>query len=104
VVKQEWGTKRTCQACESRFYDLNKIPIICPKCQTPFEIVASPKSGISSSKGQYASYKTAHVKEEIPSLVDDGEEDDDLIEDTDEFGEEFDDVASVSSLGDEDKE
>jgi uncharacterized protein (TIGR02300 family) len=32
VVKANWGTKRTCQSCAARFYDLNKNPIKCPKC------------------------------------------------------------------------
>jgi len=32
VVKASWGTKRTCQSCAARFYDLNKSPIKCPKC------------------------------------------------------------------------
>ena len=32
MVKANWGTKRTCQSCSARFYDLNKSPIKCPKC------------------------------------------------------------------------
>ena len=32
MVKASWGTKRTCQSCSARFYDLNKGPIKCPKC------------------------------------------------------------------------
>ena len=32
MVKASWGTKRTCQNCAARFYDLNKSPIKCPKC------------------------------------------------------------------------
>lgn len=30
--KPERGTKRICPSCESRFYDLARIPAICPKC------------------------------------------------------------------------
>jgi uncharacterized protein (TIGR02300 family) len=26
------GLKRTCGACDAKFYDLEKSPIICPKC------------------------------------------------------------------------
>ena len=37
VVKTEWGTKRTCQNCAARFYDLQRNPIVCPKCETVFE-------------------------------------------------------------------
>ncbi|MCF8532272.1 MAG: TIGR02300 family protein [Reyranella sp.] len=32
MVKATWGTKRTCQSCAVRFYDLNKSPMKCPKC------------------------------------------------------------------------
>jgi uncharacterized protein (TIGR02300 family) len=43
-TKAERGTKRTCQnpECGSRFYDLNRDPIICPICQSTYAIVASP--------------------------------------------------------------
>ena len=36
MVKASWGTKRTCQNCAARFYDLMKSPIQCPKCGTTF--------------------------------------------------------------------
>lgn len=32
ATKAARGTKRTCQACETRFYDLNRSPITCPSC------------------------------------------------------------------------
>jgi uncharacterized protein (TIGR02300 family) len=36
VAKAELGTKRTCPSCGSRFYDLLKNPIVCPKCGVSF--------------------------------------------------------------------
>jgi uncharacterized protein (TIGR02300 family) len=33
LAKPEWGTKRLCQSCGERFYDLKRNPITCPKCQ-----------------------------------------------------------------------
>jgi uncharacterized protein (TIGR02300 family) len=36
VAKPELGTKRQCQNCSAKFFDLNKDPIICPKCGTVF--------------------------------------------------------------------
>jgi uncharacterized protein (TIGR02300 family) len=48
VVKAELGTKRTCPSCASRFYDLLKNPIVCPKCGVSF--IAAP---ILPSKGDY---------------------------------------------------
>jgi uncharacterized protein (TIGR02300 family) len=37
VAKPELGTKRLCAHCSAKFYDLNKDPIICPKCGTVYE-------------------------------------------------------------------
>jgi uncharacterized protein (TIGR02300 family) len=34
VAKPELGTKRLCGNCGAKFYDLNKDPIVCPKCAT----------------------------------------------------------------------
>jgi uncharacterized protein (TIGR02300 family) len=36
VVKPELGTKRSCPSCQTRFYDLSKDPIVCPKCGVAF--------------------------------------------------------------------
>lgn len=36
MVKPELGTKRTCPNCSARFYDLDKDPIVCPKCAYAF--------------------------------------------------------------------
>ena len=37
MAKPELGTKRQCQNCGAKFFDLNKDPIICPKCATVFQ-------------------------------------------------------------------
>jgi len=41
VAKLELGTKRQCQNCSAKFFDLNKTPIVCPKCGTLFQGVAA---------------------------------------------------------------
>ena len=38
MAKPELGTKRLCGNCSAKFYDLNKTPIVCPKCQTVMEL------------------------------------------------------------------
>ena len=38
MAKPELGTKRFCASCGAKFYDLNKTPITCPKCGTPFQV------------------------------------------------------------------
>lgn len=38
MVKPEWGTKRTCPKCGTRFYDLgNEEPVVCVECGTQWE-------------------------------------------------------------------
>jgi uncharacterized protein (TIGR02300 family) len=41
MTKPELGTKRRCNTCETKFFDLNKDPIVCPKCAAVF---APPQS------------------------------------------------------------
>ena len=37
MVKPEWGSKRTCPKCSTRFYDLgNDDPVTCIECGTEF--------------------------------------------------------------------
>jgi uncharacterized protein (TIGR02300 family) len=45
MVKPEWGTKRTCPKCSTRFYDLgNEDPVHCISCGTDFAPEAVLKS------------------------------------------------------------
>ena len=38
MAKPELGAKRQCQSCATKFYDLNKDPILCPKCGAVFHV------------------------------------------------------------------
>ncbi|WP_442755277.1 TIGR02300 family protein [Methylocystis sp. JAN1] len=40
MAKPELGAKRQCQSCATKFYDLNKDPIVCPKCGAIFQVAA----------------------------------------------------------------
>jgi len=102
VVKLEWGTKRTCQSCASRFYDLRHSPIVCPKCGASFEMQTQAK-GRRSRAAPEVSKEVAHLDEAI--LIDDIElaedietsiEDDaSLIEDADDLDEDLNDIPDV---------
>ena len=43
MAKPELGTKRLCAGCGAKYYDLNKDPIICPKCSTVFVVAPSSR-------------------------------------------------------------
>jgi uncharacterized protein (TIGR02300 family) len=44
VAKPDLGTKRLCSGCGAKFYDLNKTPIVCPKCETVFVPVVAARA------------------------------------------------------------
>ena len=44
MARPELGAKRQCHACGAKFFDLNKDPIVCPKCGTMFLGAARPRT------------------------------------------------------------
>ncbi len=60
MVKAELGTKRTCPTCATRFYDLLKNPIVCPKCGANF-VAAS----VLPSKGDMPAMTQAPKPREV---------------------------------------
>ncbi len=38
MPKPDLGNKRQCQNCSAKFFDLNKDPIVCPKCGTVYQV------------------------------------------------------------------
>ena len=54
MSKLEWGIKRVCPSCGIKYYDFNKNPIICPKCEFEFD----PDLLLKSRKGRSIASKT----------------------------------------------
>jgi uncharacterized protein (TIGR02300 family) len=106
VVKASWGTKRTCQNCAARFYDLNKSPIKCPKCgrehdREDFVKVrrgrATAATTAAAAAAAAAAAKAAAAKNkklEDTALEDEAaiEADDEALEDTDDLADEAEDI------------
>ena len=44
MAKPELGSKHQCQNCGAKFFDLNKDPIVCPKCGTVFQGLAAARA------------------------------------------------------------
>ncbi len=41
MAKADLGTKRLCPNCGARYYDLDRVPVICPRCGTEFVLPTS---------------------------------------------------------------
>lgn len=55
MAKPDLGTKRLCGSCGAKFYDLNKSPIVCPKCETVFvPVVVAPRTRPDAPKAPVA--------------------------------------------------
>lgn len=52
ATKEARGTKRTCQnpECGSRFYDLNRDPIVCPICQSVYRLATAPQAAAAEEE------------------------------------------------------
>ena len=77
MAKPEWGKKRICLACNTKYYDLNKSPIICPSCGSEFD----PDIYLKSRKGKNLSAKV--VSEKKQNISEDMSNIDDIETDTD---------------------
>ena len=126
VSKLEWGTKRLCQSCGTKFYDLQRAPVTCPSCGAeadretplkrtplksrrarspaaapkpmPVENVKTPKVVAAEADGEEA--KELGDADLGDDIADDS--DDDVIEDTSKLGD--DDVSDVVASKDDDDE
>ena len=114
MARPEWGSKRICPSCGTRYYDLLRDPILCPKCSTPFDPEAFLKArrarpvapvekelepvGAADIDPDVETEEVEAVEdeeEEAVPLEEAEEEDEELIEDASELGEDEDDMAEV---------
>ena len=71
MANPEWGKKRICLACNTKYYDFNKSPIICPSCGTEFD----PDTNLKSRKGKslltkVVSENNKNMSEEMSNIDD----------------------------------
>jgi uncharacterized protein (TIGR02300 family) len=122
VARPEWGAKRICPSCGTRYYDLLRRPVICPKCATPFDPEAFLKSrrarpaapiekerepvGADELDTEAETEEDGEVvveEEEALPIEESEEEDEELLEDASELGEDEDDMAEVIENVEEDE-
>jgi uncharacterized protein (TIGR02300 family) len=101
MAKKDLGTKRTCQSCSSKFYDLNKAVILCPVCGEKFDPnhLPKPRRGRKAKEEKIASpaENTDILDDDNIEDIEDIEDDldDTLIEDASDLGEDEDDLGEV---------
>lgn len=109
MAKPEWGVKRACLACATRFYDMCKDPILCPSCGVKFDVetIFRPRRSRAPVdepvvKPEAPAAKTAEeIEKELAALADDSAADDDnddddaTIEDTSDLADDDSDVPVV---------
>ena len=50
MAKSELGTKRECPHCGSRYYDLDRDPIVCPACGTALNAAVKSKPPVQKDE------------------------------------------------------
>ena len=89
MAKVELGTKRTCVSCATRFYDMTKVPAVCPKCGTeqPPEVIRPRRAGGNVVEDKRPKKPVPAPGQEDADLEIEGteeeeESDEDVLEDT----------------------
>ena len=86
MVKPEWGTKRTCPKCSTRFYDLGKDdPVHCIECGTDFvpEAILKSKQPLPFEAAQPQKEAATDKDLEAEELAPDEEEEPSVDEEVD---------------------
>jgi uncharacterized protein (TIGR02300 family) len=98
MAKPEWGTKRVCQSCGARFYDFGRSPIVCPACNTVFDVETLARSRRSRPTPRLADDANA------PRAAGLGIDEEGEADERDDAGDESEDAAVVGDAGAEDDE
>ena len=79
MAKPEWGAKRICHNCGTRYYDMRRDPIVCPSCGAEFD----PEAFLKSRRSRVvATEEPARPKKAKPEVVEEDEETvDEAVED-----------------------
>lgn len=102
--RPELGTKRVCQHCGARFYDLGRDPIVCPKCGAEhtaemFNRMKRSKPGAEaaarSAARRDAEVTTGDSDDAETEIEETAEEEEAEFEDASELGEDEEDMAQV---------
>ena len=74
MANPELGAKQVCPNCQAKFYDLNRRPARCPKCETEFD----PEEVLKSrrTRGRGAGYAADDAEDQVEDKKADGDDED----------------------------
>jgi len=105
MPKDEWGAKRVCPSCSTRFYDLRADPMTCPACGATFTLDSLTAVKAKVLRPEKAKPEPVDI-EDLPDI--DAEEviadDDDLADDILEDEEDSVDLEEIADVAGEDEE
>ncbi|MFN7709913.1 MAG: FYDLN acid domain-containing protein [Holosporales bacterium] len=96
-MKASWGQKRFCKKCGAHFYDLQKDPFTCPKCETTMSLadyLSKSRTLGSVAKRERKKADKAARENEMPILDDELAHESDVLVD--------DDILEADTLEEED--
>lgn len=100
MPKDEWGVKRVCPSCSSRFYDLRNDPMTCPSCGATFALESLTANKPKALRPEKAKPEPEDV-DDLPDIEAEDEEpieaDDDILEDEDDDNVDLEDIADVAA-------
>jgi uncharacterized protein (TIGR02300 family) len=85
MPKDEWGVKRLCPHCSTRFYDLQHDPMTCPNCGATFSVESLSLAKGKVIRPEKVKPEPVDPEEDLPEI----EADDDAIETDDDLDDEI---------------
>lgn len=102
MPKDEWGVKRLCPHCASRFYDLRRDPMTCPECGHSFSVesllAGRGRVMIADKPAKEAVHDDDVLDNEDDPIADESADvdlDDDLLEDDEDDNVSLDELTDV---------
>lgn len=94
LANPELGAKQICPACQTKFYDLNRRPALCPKCGTAFD----PEEAVRSRRVRARTTAPDYESDDPPAVKVADEEETEGFEDEVETTPEIDEVAEAEPV------
>ena len=63
MAKADWGKKRNCLSCPSKFYDFNRNPILCPSCGKELVLEKPTRIKVKKNNDEKPSKESSPEKE-----------------------------------------